>query len=226
MFNKIISIFFFLAVVLISIHGTEQINSNSAPTKAEGVLSKPEDAPSVPNTAPIVPVEKKSNYDQFVRLEKIIYCDISSATTSTNKVAVIAALKKLKTAEASIHREVAAADMSGVVIVKPKGGQAPSPSTSAANDPVKKIKNVQARYSSEIFMFAENYRRAIEAMNEVKFSDDTIDLNVRSMLRDYHMFYQKLLDPGAVNRIPEILSLLRRAKSSEAEARRQITMQN
>jgi hypothetical protein len=169
-------------------------------------------------------IPKKSNYDQFVSLERVIYRDISSGTSVTNATSVQTALRRLKETEKMIHKEVIMADPSGVLkpATSKSYGYYAKPTTPTVNSPAK-IKNLQTRYSNEIFMFAENYRRGLEALNEIKFSDDTLDLHVHSMLQDYHAFYQKLLDPGVINRLPELFSLLRRAKESEAEARKRIT---
>lgn len=170
-------------------------------------------------------VEKKSNYDQFLLLEKIIYRDISNGTTATNAASIQTALRKLKDAEKAIHKEVTLADPSGVAKATASRSMYSSRTTasSSATNPATRIKNLQTRYASEIFMFAENYRRGLEALDELKFSDQTINLNVHGMLQDYHRFYQKLLSPGVINEMPELFSLFRRAKESEAEARRRIT---
>jgi hypothetical protein len=199
MFQKSIYATLFLLLNVIPIHAMEQPQTASIP--------------------------KKSNYDQFVCLERVIYRDISNGTSVTNATSVQTSLRRLKETEKMIHKEVIMADPSGVLkpaTSKSYGYFSRSTATPTVNSPAK-IKNLQTRYSNEIFMFAENYRRGLEALNEIKFSDDILDLHVHSMLQDYHAFYQKLLDPGVINRLPELFSLLRRAKESEAEARKRIT---
>jgi hypothetical protein len=197
MIQKAIFVLFFLSLGLVHIQG-EQSEATST--------------------------EKKSNYDQFIRLQKVIYRDISNGTSVTNAASVQTALRRLKEIEKAIHKEIVLADPSGVA--KPTTSKTSygktAASTSGINPPVR-VKNEQTRYSNEIFMFAENYRRSLETLDELKFSDETINLHVHAMLQDYHAFYQKLLSPGVVNELPVLFSLLRRAKESEAEARRRIT---
>jgi hypothetical protein len=137
-----------------------------------------------------------SNTQIFLELEKVIYYDPDESGKAATPLSIKTSIKKMKDLESSIQKTV----------------------TGGANST--QIKALQNKYTSEILLFADNYKRAgVKA----KFPTETLNFKVKTMCEAYSDFYKKLIRPDASNNINDLGLMLNRAKERLHDVRTSLT---